>query len=352
MSGTKTFTGVIDANGGQGGINITSSSIMSAAGSTWTGNPGANGKIQYHSNRWYIVADSSSNRIVQFRRDGTDKSYIDNNGTFIGNVSGSSGSSTGNAATATALTAGNKTIAGALFVGTTTSSDIYMVDTDETTRRIHCNSHRVGFLTSSNAWSAYSTNAGRWDCNLGLTVSNGIINNNAGINYVGTTVTGGTSNMIGFRWIGGANTVNVGVDNAVNIIIGTASDYRLKIVTTNDIGDSLSRLKSLNTYEYTSKDEDTGTVYRGVLAHEVAKLFPNLALGAKDDPDQLQSVNHAAFTIELIQAMKQLDARLTAIEAHLNIEAAELVIPDYEPVASPDFVFPVLPEPEASPTEE
>ena len=91
-------------------------------------------------------------------------------------------------------------------------------------------------------------------------------------------------------------------------------------------------------------------MYRGVLAHEVAKLFPNLVQGAKDDPDQLQSVNHAAFTIELIQAMKQLDARLTAIEAHLNIEAAELVIPDYAPVASPDFVFPVLPEP--VPTEE
>ena len=349
---TSSFAGVADFNGGHGGINITSTSILSDRNSTWTGNPGANGKIQYHSARWYIVSDSSSDRIVQFRRDGSDKSYIDNNGTFIGNVSGSSGSCTGNAATATILTAGDKTIAGALIVGNTTHSDIYMVDTNEGNRRIHCNSNRIGFLNSSNAWSAYSTDAGRWDCNLGLTVSNGIINNSAGINYVGTTVTGGTSNAIGFRWIGGPNTVNVGVDNAVNIIIGTASDYRLKIVTTNDIGDSLSRLKSLNTYEYTSKDEDTGTVYRGVLAHEVAKLFPNLVQGAKDDPDQLQSVNHAAFTIELIQAMKQLDARLTAIEAHLNIEAAELVIPDYEPVASPDFVFPVLPEPEAVPTEE
>tara|TARA_R110000782_G_scaffold222571_2_gene309558 strand:- start:1520 stop:2557 length:1038 start_codon:yes stop_codon:yes gene_type:complete len=260
----------------------------------------------------------------------------------------------GTAATATALTAGSKTISGSLTVGNTTHSDIFMVDTNEGTRRIHCNSNRIGFLSQAGNWSAYSTDAGRWECGSGLTVSNGLINNNAGINYVGTTVTGGTSNMIGFRWIGGPNTVNVGVDNAVNIVVGTASDYRLKIVTTNDIGDSLSRLKSLNTYEYTSKDEDTGTVYRGVLAHEVAKLFPNLVQGAKDDPDQLQSVDHAAFTIELIQAMKQLDARLTAIEAHLNIEAAELVIPDYEPVASPDFVFPVLTEPEqeASPTEE
>jgi hypothetical protein len=78
MTGTYTFTG------GHGAINLTSSSILSSASSNWTGNPGALGKIQYHSNRWYIVGDSASNRIVQFRRDGSDKSYIDNNGTLIG----------------------------------------------------------------------------------------------------------------------------------------------------------------------------------------------------------------------------------------------------------------------------
>jgi hypothetical protein len=35
-----------------------------------------------------------------------------------------------------------------------------MQDTDETTRRIHCNSNRIGFLSSGNDWSLYSTNAG------------------------------------------------------------------------------------------------------------------------------------------------------------------------------------------------
>jgi hypothetical protein len=79
-----TASGAISFTGGHGAINITSSSIVSSATSTWTGNPGALGKIQYHSNRWYIVADSSSNRIVQFRRDGGDVSYIDNNGTLVG----------------------------------------------------------------------------------------------------------------------------------------------------------------------------------------------------------------------------------------------------------------------------
>ena len=80
MSGDYTFTG------GAGAITITNSDIRSNATSTWTGNPGSQGKIQYHSNRWYIVADSASNRICQFRRDGSDKSYIDNNGKYIGDT--------------------------------------------------------------------------------------------------------------------------------------------------------------------------------------------------------------------------------------------------------------------------
>ena len=54
---------------------------------SWTGNIGGNrGKIEYHSNRFYIVAGNNSNRIVQFRRDNSDKSYIDNNGYFVGPV--------------------------------------------------------------------------------------------------------------------------------------------------------------------------------------------------------------------------------------------------------------------------
>ena len=80
-----------------GTITITSTDIRSNATSNWTGDPGAQGKIQYHSNRWYIVSDSSSDRIVQFRRNGTDTSWIANDGTFNGSI-------TGNAATAGGFT--------------------------------------------------------------------------------------------------------------------------------------------------------------------------------------------------------------------------------------------------------
>ena len=80
-----TMTGDLTISGGGNGIKLNNSDIRSAqANPTWTGNPGAVGKIQYHSNRWYIVADQSSNRIVQFRRNDLDKSYIDNNGDLQG----------------------------------------------------------------------------------------------------------------------------------------------------------------------------------------------------------------------------------------------------------------------------
>lgn len=55
------------------------------AGENWTGNIGADvGKIEYHANRFYIVSGSNSDRIVQFRRDGSDYSYIANDGVFVG----------------------------------------------------------------------------------------------------------------------------------------------------------------------------------------------------------------------------------------------------------------------------
>jgi len=83
-AGSSRMNQIDISSAGATGLLITHTDIRSAATSTWTGNPGGAGKIQYHSNRWYIVADSSSNRIVQFRRDGTDVSYIDNSGRYIG----------------------------------------------------------------------------------------------------------------------------------------------------------------------------------------------------------------------------------------------------------------------------
>ena len=235
-----------------GTITITNTDIRSNSTSNWTGDPGTQGKIQYHAARWYIVSDSGSDRIVQFRRNGSDVSHIANDGTFNGNITGTASNitaytinqsvGTGNsptfvdvyanewfrnnnvneglyntatgahfyshAATGWTVTGSGgiaelvfrsnhqSTIRGYVYadtsnnigfltndgnwglqvdasknvkifgtdltVGNSTSSNIYMTDTDETTRRIHCNSGRIGFLTSASGWGAYCDNSGNW----------------------------------------------------------------------------------------------------------------------------------------------------------------------------------------------
>ena len=43
-----------------------------------------------------------------------------------------------------------------------TSSDLYFADSDEGTRRMHCNSNRIGFLNDSSAWGSYCGDGGEW----------------------------------------------------------------------------------------------------------------------------------------------------------------------------------------------
>jgi hypothetical protein len=86
------------------------------------------------------------------------------------NFSGSSsGTNTGDSAS---LPIGGGTLTGALTingttltVGNTTSSNINMVDTDEGTRTIHCNSNRIGFLNQAGGWGAYCDDSGNWAAN-------------------------------------------------------------------------------------------------------------------------------------------------------------------------------------------
>ena len=92
---TLNVQGIADFNGGHGAINITSSSILSSAASTWTGDPGGAGKIQYHSNRWYLVGDSSANQnMITFRKNSSDVAYVTNVGSFNGSAVSVSGNVT------------------------------------------------------------------------------------------------------------------------------------------------------------------------------------------------------------------------------------------------------------------
>jgi len=68
--------------------------------------------------------------------------YIDANNTFVLNAA---------------------TFAGTITVGNgATNSYIYMGDSDEGTRAIHCNSNRIGFLNQSSGWGSYCDDSGYW----------------------------------------------------------------------------------------------------------------------------------------------------------------------------------------------
>tara|TARA_R110002153_G_scaffold261797_1_gene422363 strand:- start:36 stop:1019 length:984 start_codon:yes stop_codon:yes gene_type:complete len=68
-----------------------------------------------------------------------------------------------------------------------------MVDTDEGTRRIHCNTNRIGFLNSSGNWSAYSTDAGVWSCDQGANVAGTLQFDTLGL-AISSNNTNGTGN--------------------------------------------------------------------------------------------------------------------------------------------------------------
>ena len=91
MYGDRTWSGDLNAAGQwqfqtrhQDGYSP-SLRFIESGNESWTGNIGNDaGKIEYHSNRFYIEAGGNSNRICQFRRNGSDRSYVDNNGLYVG----------------------------------------------------------------------------------------------------------------------------------------------------------------------------------------------------------------------------------------------------------------------------
>jgi hypothetical protein len=80
---TNQSGGTVNATTGSFSSTVTlgvNASIRQSS-SNWTGNPGSGvGKLEYHSNRWYVVAGSNSAEIARFRRDGGDVGHIANDG--------------------------------------------------------------------------------------------------------------------------------------------------------------------------------------------------------------------------------------------------------------------------------
>jgi hypothetical protein len=247
--------------------------------STWSGDAGTSfGKLEYHAERWYINAGSNSDRIVQFRRSGSDVSYIDNSGSYIGN-GGQFGavvqvnrlrpysSSYGSGYDTAAIEVREYNLEGA--TGGT-----------ENARAPRIGFHWAGRVASEIIMEA-SGRIGIW--------------NNPGNNW--EAFASGTYYCTG--------TITASSD------ITAYSDIRHK-ANLKRIENSLEKVKTLNGYTFTRTDEeDKERRYAGVVAQEVLEVLPEVVHMTEKG---MYSVAYGNLTALLIESIKELTAKVEKLE--------------------------------------
>ena len=81
MTGTLTITGGSLSTNGNISLTGNGTRITQNSTASWSGGAGSGfGKLEYHSNRWYINAGSDSTEIVRFRRGESDVALMNNSG--------------------------------------------------------------------------------------------------------------------------------------------------------------------------------------------------------------------------------------------------------------------------------
>jgi hypothetical protein len=111
------------------------------------------------------------------------------------------------------------------------------------------------------------------------------------------------------------------------MVVGTTSDYRLKSNVTN-YESSLLQVMNLRPITYNPKEigcdecDETKTEI-GLLAHEVAELFPTLVSGEKDATNDsgdpvYQSVNYAGLTPILVKAIQEQQEQIKELKAEVS----------------------------------
>jgi len=95
----------------------------------------------------------------------------------------------------------------------------------------------------------------------------------------------------------------------------TISDIRSKDIV-RPISNVLPLLSNLSTIVYTLKEDTVKTEHLGLIAQEVALVFPE-ACDIPTDPDQRMGVNYSELVPVLVEAVKELAAKNADLEARL-----------------------------------
>ena len=90
----------------------------------------------------------------------------------------------------------------------------------------------------------------------------------------------------------------------------TKSDLRLKYVG-KESQSGLDKIKQLKVFNYTFKKDETKTPHVGVIAQDLQKVFPD---AVKKGTDGFLTIRFEDMFFAMINAIKELDTRLTALE--------------------------------------
>jgi hypothetical protein len=167
-----------------------------------------------------------------------------------------------------ALTATSGSFSNDITIGAgQNASSINMTDSDEGSRTIHCNSNRIGFLNQSGGWGSYCNDDGSWTSDNNITAY---------------------------------------------------SDGRLKenVIT---IDSALEKTLKLRGVYYTRKDKEDKTRKVGVIAQEIQEILPEVVRLNQgiDENDTKLSVDYGNITALLIEAIKELNAKVEDLQNQL-----------------------------------
>lgn len=147
---------------------------------------------------------------------------------------------------------------GNLYIGQSNGwSSIYMGDSDEGQRELHCNSNRIGFLTQAGGWGAYCDDSGNW------------------------TAVGDVT---------------------------AYSDARVK-ENIKTIENPLEKILSLRGVSYTRIDSDDKKTKIGVIAQETLPIVPEVV---NQDNDGMYNVSYGNFAGLFIEGFKEQQKKIEA----------------------------------------
>jgi hypothetical protein len=174
------------------------------------------------------------------------------------------------------------------------------------------------FIVGGSLYASYLRSYGNANIDNTITSWRSQINGE-GISYPTVATSHGTAgNWIALTW---ASPYIYGhVDNVNKVVLGTASDYRLK-TNIESVKESLVLINRLRPVMYNPKEFD-GTVRNekicGLIAHEVAEVIPSVVDGNKDEEKDgqkiYQSVNYSGLVPYLITAIKEQQEQIKTLQ--------------------------------------